>query len=392
MAKNYVLDWNSNFFGDQSTQVLLNPQLTDLETTSLKLLAMKYQLPAHVWIASSGSSASSTQSTKLIALSKKAVLASAKSVNTHLQVTDKDIWAQVLPLFHVGGLGIEARSFLSGSKVVSALVKEISWDAKYFHQVLESKHVTLSSLVPTQVYDLVSLGLRSPNSLRAVIVGGAALSDDLYLKARELGWPLLPSFGMTEASSQIATASVDNLSENKRDLQVLPHLQVRLSDNGLIEVSGESILTGYAQRIKNLETFVDPKKEGWFETSDIGIVDGNTICPEGRSEDFVKILGEGVSLLKLDQTLESVLASMKIKNPDQYALVAAPDERSGAKIVLLLGDANTEAKTILDLIRSFDQKVNPYEKIKEHHFVEEIPRSSLGKLLRKKLLDQLIRS
>lgn len=389
------IDWQNKYFEDSSTQVLLNPQMSLAEQTALQKLALRFNKPGHVWIASSGSSSNSQQSTKLIALSKKAILSSARAVNQHLQVNQKDIWAQVLPLFHVGGLGIQARAYLSQSTIVSGLDAQNSWDARHFYDVLNSRQVTLTALVPTQVYDLVKLNSQCPKNLRAIIVGGAALSDELYQQARKLGWPLLPSFGMTECCSQIATAKLSGLSDHDRGLYVLSHLKVRVSDRGLLEVSGESLLTGYAQIKNGQEVFVDPKVNGWLETSDRGTMQKykqeDIINPEGRSEDFVKILGEGVSLSKLDQILSAVLQELKIKNAEQFALVAMPDERAGARIVLLLSDIDTEAKSILDLIRHFDQKVNPYEKIKEHHFVKEIPRSSLGKLQRQKLLEQFIR-
>ena len=69
-----------------------------------------------------------------------------------------------------------------------------------------------SSLVPAQVLDLVRAGLRPPPVLRAIVVGGGAISAELYRDARALGWPVLPSYGMTECCSQIATATHDGRS------------------------------------------------------------------------------------------------------------------------------------------------------------------------------------
>src|SRR5687768_11733428 len=139
-------------------------------------------LRAHVWLATSGTSGA----LKLTALSKKALLASAASVNRHLQSDSKDVWCCVLPTFHVGGLGIYARALLSGARVITE-----GWDPVRFGA---NPEISLASLVPAQVADLVRLGVRAPRSIRAVIVGGGALGTGLYAQAGELGWPVLPSY------------------------------------------------------------------------------------------------------------------------------------------------------------------------------------------------------
>src|SRR5688572_32857682 len=93
-------------------------------------------LKAHVWLATSGTSGA----LKLTALSKKALLASAASVNRYLQSDSRDVWCCVLPTFHVGGLGIYARALLSGARVVSE-----TWDPARF---AANREITLASLVP----------------------------------------------------------------------------------------------------------------------------------------------------------------------------------------------------------------------------------------------------
>ncbi len=80
-----------------------------------------------------------------------------------------------------------------------------------FAEEMNEGAVTLTSLVPTQVHDLVQCALACPPSLRAVVVGGAELDPVLGERARELGWPVLQSYGMTEAASQVATASLASL-------------------------------------------------------------------------------------------------------------------------------------------------------------------------------------
>ncbi|MCA1732832.1 MAG: AMP-binding protein, partial [Acidobacteria bacterium] len=101
-------------FADAGSVLLLNPRLPAPERARLERI--RDAIPpfrAHVWVTSSGS----TGSLKLVALSKEAILASARAVNRHLDAARSDVWCAPLPEFHVGGIGIHARAFLTGSRV-----------------------------------------------------------------------------------------------------------------------------------------------------------------------------------------------------------------------------------------------------------------------------------
>lgn len=218
------IDWYSS-----ENSVLLNFRWSEAETRLLfevaETVTTRRKLQGHLWLATSGSTSESVGHVKLVALSKNAFLVSARSVNQHLQAKASDVWMQVLPRFHVGGLGVEVRAMLSGSQVISNFEK---WSVERAHKLLLEARVTIASMVPTQVFDLVQAGLRAPPSLRAVIVGGGALNEGLYRQARKLGWPLLPSYGMTETCSQIATASLATLQSEKMPLpQKLSHAEWR---------------------------------------------------------------------------------------------------------------------------------------------------------------------
>jgi O-succinylbenzoic acid--CoA ligase len=306
----------------------------------------------------------------MIALSKNALLASASAVNAHLQATSTDRWCCPLPSFHVGGLGIHARALLSGSAVESLE----TWSPETFSKT----SATLSSLVPAQLHDLVRLRLSPPKGLRAIVLGGAALTPSLYADARVLGWNVLPSYGMTECCSQIATAPLDSLNADQYpDLHLLGHLQARATGDGRLEFAGASLLTGYA----TTEGFVDPKRNGWFTSEDFGevaVMNGRAIIrPRGRSSDFVKIGGELVSLARLDDILRSI--SM------DAAVIAAPDARLGAVIHLVVADATSAAS----VQARFNELVLPFERARAVH-IAAILRSPLGKLLREDLRRSLL--
>lgn len=330
------IDWLSD-----ESHVLLNPRMPEEERRRLESFVV--DLPGHVWLSTSGT----TGALKLTALSKRALLASAAAVNRHLQSDANDLWRCVLPTFHVGGLGIYARAFLSGARVVGD-----SWDG-----------VTLASLVPAQVIDLVRDRIAPPRSLRAVVVGGGALSGDLYGRARELGWPLLPSYGMTECCSQVATATIDS-----PELVLLDHIEARVESDGRLALRSEALLTGYASE----EGFVDPKVDGWFVTEDIAMLDGRVLRVQGRRGDFVKVGGESVDLSRLDRILADLGADA--------AVVAVPDERLGHVIALAVASGDADA-----IASAFNERVFPFERVRRIIRVSAIPRTPLGKIMRARL-------
>jgi O-succinylbenzoic acid--CoA ligase len=330
------IDWLSD-----ETHVLLNPRMPEDERRRLDEFVVP--LPGHLWLATSGT----TGALKLTALSKRAMLVSAAAVNRHLQSDASDVWLCQLPTFHVGGLGIYARAFLSGARVITE-----GWDG-----------VTLASLVPAQVSDLVRARTPAPESLRAVVIGGGALPSKLYAEGRELGWPLLPSYGMTECCSQVATATADS-----PELMLLDHVEARIEPDGRLSLRSEALLTGYA----TAEGFIDPKIDGWFVTGDLASVEGRSLRVEGRRGDFVKIGGESVDLSRLDR----ILAELGF----DAAVVAIPDERLGHVIGLAIASGDEEA-----IANAFNARVFPFERARRTFRVAAIPRTDLGKIMRNRI-------
>lgn len=363
-------------------QPLLNPRLPapELERWQ-KLFAGAPKLDDHVWLATSGSGGRR----KLVALGNEALRISADAVNRHLEATAKDVWLLTLPDFHVGGLSLLRRAELSASRVA----RMPEWNAANFVETCEREGVTLSSLVSAQVFDCVRAGLRAPKSMRAVLVGGGGLSPGLYHSARALGWPLLTTYGMTEAGSQVATAKLGSLEHQAfPTLSVLPHIEARINDQGCIAVKGPSLLTGYVTEGENNEAvFIDPKAaDGWYQTEDRGEVrplknGEQALTIEGRTSDMVKVGGETVSLPRLEHELEECLRTFGAALAAELTLVAAPDERLGRAIVLV---ASYKVPTAaLERIRSaYDLRVAPFERIRRVERIERVPRSSLGKVLR----------
>ncbi|MDA0379555.1 MAG: AMP-binding protein, partial [Bacteroidetes bacterium] len=118
---------------------------------------------------------------------------SATAVTGALGLGSADGWLWSLPMHHVGGLSILFRCALAGAALI--LPSETFWPL--------SEGVTHLSLVPTQLQDALDAGVPVPASLRAVLLGGAAVPAVLLRRAVDAGWPVRTSYGMTETASMV---------------------------------------------------------------------------------------------------------------------------------------------------------------------------------------------
>jgi O-succinylbenzoic acid--CoA ligase len=339
---------------------------------------------------SSGTSSSSEGSFKLIGLTHEAFRASAEAVNKHLKVTNQDRWYNLLPLFHVGGLGILYRAQCSQTECFNDWEPSFKWNPHNFVKACNQYRITLTSLVPTQVFDLVQAKLSPPKELRAMVVGGARLTPELYLAGRKAGWPLLPSFGMTEAASQIATADLESLLGplDSPPLYLLSHVRATTHSDQVLLLKGPSLLTGYYEFHDGFEpTWHNPLDAlGWYKTQDRALIQNDELKVLSRVDDVIKVRGENVNLSTLRQRLDTT--KLKLNLSGEYALVALPDARLGHLLVLT---SDTLDAQINELESAFNQQSLPFERIEKIIAPMEIPKSSLGKIRYEILTQNLIK-
>lgn len=332
------------------------------------------ELTGHVLFETSGS----TGDPKWIAISKQALLVSAAAVNRHLGVTKKSCWGLALPLRHVGGFGVAARAYEAGCGFQDF---GRPWEAAAFHEWLALHEITHTSLVPTQVHDLVKAELTAPASLVAIVVGGGHLDVATGQAARNLGWPVLASYGMTEAASQIATQGLDQKKAPYRptSIPLLPIWDARVSPKGILSIAGSALFSGYVSGGK-----FTPRTADWHTTADRVILENKTITPLGRADALVKILGELVDPEAVERELVSI--SEGWLTPGTFAIIAIPDERAGGALVPLFeSSVNSEAA---EAVLSIYQNQAPgFRRLGPLAVVDKFPRSELGKLRRNELVD-----
>lgn len=309
---------------------------------------------------------------KWILFRRDALLLSAQAVNRHLEVTADDRWLLALPLFHVGGFGVVARAYAADCGIHCLAGR---WDAMRFGDEVERQGSTLASLVPTQVHDLVACGVRAPESLRAVVVGGARLEEVTGEAARALGWPIMQSYGMTEAASQVATASLESLKQEfcAAPLPILKMWEHRVGENGCLQLRGDALAHCYVHRENgqlNRELLCDG--EGWFPTTDRVEIENDNLTVLGRADRRVKVLGELVEVQELEEEVRAHLS------PEAGVhILLVPDERRGWRLLPIIAQGGRGVEEVIALVN--DRRPG-FSRMERPQIVEHLPRTALGKI------------
>lgn len=307
-----------------------------------------------------------------IGLSREALLLSAAVVNRHLQVDQDSCWGLSLPLNHVGGFGVLARAYEAGCELTRYRDK---WAPARFTEWVKAERVSHVSLVPTQVHDLVREQLYAPSTLKVAVIGGGGLDGEIGRTARALGWPVLASYGMTEAGSQIATQGLELLDKQYQGgpISILPHWQLKIDDEGRIAIRGKAMFAG--KLIRCDEKWVFSKRVGdWYVTNDLGKLEGNDLLLTGRADALVKILGELVDPMAVERELAV----------PEVAVVAVPDGRKGKRLIAVCDQAVVSGE-LSNRVKAYNREAEGFRRIDEVLCIDLIPRSDLGKVRRLEL-------
>ncbi len=357
------LSENKKFWDSEASSLLINPRFAIQEKELLARAVEKYDEKGRIWLRSSGTE-SSGKGIKLVALKKSAILKAAKSVNDFFGLSEKDVWLCGLPIFHIGGLSIYARASLSKCLVVRLK----SWNVESFEKLIKNEKVTVCSLVPTQVFDLVNAKIAAPKNMKLVIVGGGALNSDLLEKASELGWPIAVSYGMTETSALMAATNPKNIkTPMATKMELLPHVELHpAAEKWAIE--SESLFDAYLW-VSQEEAKYEPRPEP-FVLDDHLQVESREIKVLGRESEIVKILGETVNLNELKEKI-----SPFYKKP--FFIQPIGDSRRGFRLEVYVEESLDGRFVDLEVI---NQRLMPYERVSKLRFVDQFVRTSLGKI------------
>jgi len=299
---------------------------------------------------------------RVVDLTVANLLASARGAQERLGLGPEDRWLASLSLAHVGGLALVSRAASLGS----TLVLSDGFDAEAFLHLAVAGAVTHASLVPTMLHRILdALGEgRAPERLRCLLIGGASTPLDMVERSLAAGLPLALTYGLTEASSQVATAPPSLVREKPGTVGApLPGTELRLSQEGEILVRGDTVAPGEAGEY------------GWLRTGDLAREDDDGhLWITGRTTD--RIISGGVNVDPGE------VASLLRTHPgvEDAVVVGVPDPEWGERVVAMVVPTPEGPPTEADLDRLVRASLAPAKRPRSFHFVEEIPRNPNGKV------------
>jgi O-succinylbenzoic acid--CoA ligase len=321
------------------------------------------------------------------------LIASAEASAEMLGADREGRWLLCLPLFHIGGLSILVRSALIGSSVVL----HERFDAARVAKALDEDRVTRVSFVATMLAKVIAArGERAaPKSLELVLLGGGPASQDLLSRARELHYPIAPTYGLTEAASQVATRPSSEPVTSEADLsgglKALPGVEIRIVDadgskvgagvDGEIQLRGPIVMKGY---LDDPEATSRVLRAGWFATGDVGRLDSKgCLRVLDRRSDLIVSGGENI----YPAEVESVL----VAHPEleDAGVVGVPNAEFGTRpvaFVVLRPNAQLDPSALASFCRD---RLAAYKVPIDFIAVPELPRTLSGKLQRRLLKTQI---
>ena len=305
-----------------------------------------------------------------------------------LGLSQHDRLLPVVPMFHGNAWGMPYAAWLVGADL---LLPNRFTQAEPLARFITAERATLAAAVPTVWYDILGLDPASVDlsSLRLIMAGGAAVPRGL-IEAYEqrFGVRVLQAWGLTETSPVAAMAHPPKHvpAERAMDYRVtagrpLGGVEARVADDegkvlprdglatGEIEVRGPWVTGGY---------YKDPAPEkfndGWLRTGDVGRIDPRGyITISDRAKDVVKSGGEWISTLELEA---AILTHPAVR---EVAVIAAPDERWGERPLACIALVPGQSVTPDELRAHLADLVVKWWVPDQWVFVDEVPRTSVGK-------------
>ncbi|MBI4081844.1 MAG: long-chain fatty acid--CoA ligase [Candidatus Lambdaproteobacteria bacterium] len=346
----------------------------------------------------------------------KGVLYSHRSMYLHslmcaltdtMGLSERDVVLPIVPMFHVNAWGQAYAVPLVGASLV---FNGPFLQPQHIVRMIAQERVTLALGVPT-IWNGLLQYLRQAggdiSSLRRMVVGGSSVPRAMIVAfQKEFGVPIIQGWGMTEMSPVGSTMHLTRRMEDWPEAKqfdalakagiMLPGVEMKLaSENddalpwdgetkGELLVRGAAIASSYFRNEQAREAFT---ADGWFRTGDLASIDADSVLTiHDRTKDLIKSGGEWISSVDMENTI------MACPGVLEAAVVARPDvkwdERPVAFVVRKEGAA-LSAQAILEAISA---KFIAWQlpSLEDIQFVEQIPKTSVGKFDKKALRARLV--
>jgi O-succinylbenzoic acid--CoA ligase len=292
-------------------------------------------------VATSGS----TGTPKEIGITSAALLASARASNKYLKASKGQTWSLLLPLTHIAGINVLVRSIELESEPIDLR-----------NHVGAYPHADFTAIVPTQLFNALNGDadlLSHLKNAQTVLVGGAALSEELRTQAIASGVNIITTYGMSETCGGCVYNG-----------EALDGVNFELTENQRVKISGAVL--------------ADVEKEnGWYLTQDLGrIVDGK-LKVIGRADDVIISGGENISLSAIESELNKEYPQLLV------AAFATYDSKWGQALHVAVQTQDESVK--VQISQALVTAMGNHAKPKSVILLDKLPEIGVGKIDRNSL-------
>ena len=334
-----------------------------------------------------------TSRPKMVPLTQRNLMASARNIGSTLKLIDEDVCLNVMPLFHIHGLMAPLLASISAGANVTCTP---GFDALRFFAWLDEVQPTWYSAVPTMHQAILQRARRNMeiverSRLRFIRSSSASLPPQVMHSLEEtFDSPVIEAYAMTEAAHQMCSNPLPPKVRKSGTVGPAagPEVAILADKNicssgvlGEIVIRGENVTTGY---LNNPDANENAFFEGWFRTGDQGVIDEDGYVKiTGRLKEIINRGGEKIAPLEIDEVLLDHPAVA------QACVFALPHdslgEDVGAVVVLKQGET-TEVRELQAFAR---ERIANFKVPRTIVFANEIPKGPTGKVQRIGLAETL---
>ena len=316
-------------------------------------------------------------------------------VRPFLNPDGREIVLTPLPLYHIFSLTANCLTFMTlgaenilipNPRDIPGFVKEMS---KHRFTVLTGVNTLFNALVNNAEFAKLDF-----SSLRITLGGGMAVQEAVALKWKQVtGTPLIEAYGLTETSPAATINPLDlpayngsiglPISSTEAILRDDDGKVVPLGQPGELCIRGPQVMAGYWNRPDETAKVLD--KDGWLATGDVGVMDERGfIRIVDRKKDMILVSGFNV----YPNEIEAVV----VMHPGvlECAAVGVPDAKSGEAVKLFVVKRD-ESLTAEDVLKHCREHLTGYKCPRDVEFRKELPKTNVGKILRRELRDEMKR-
>ena len=337
-------------------------------------------------------SSGTTGLSKGVMLTHRNLVANIAQSLAAIEMSEDDAFVAVLPFFHIYGMQVLMNMGLCAGATIVTMPR---FDLEQFLSLHQEHGLTRAFVAPPMVVALAKhpvVDNYDLSSLELIFSGAAPLSAELAMECGgRLGCEVVQGYGMTELSPVSHATPMGQFKPGSVGI-TLPNTEVMIVDpatdqplgldaDGEVWVRGPQVMKGYLGNEAATAATIDA--DGWLHTGDIGHIDADGhLFVVDRLKELIKYKGFQVPPAELEALLLTHPAVA------DAAVIGQPDEEAGeipAAYVVLKPGQETTAEEIQEVVAG---KVASYKQLRKITFIEAVPKSASGKILRRLLRDQ----